>query len=161
MIQLKLLFILSYLQDWIIAIVYGIANYNITKLQRVQNAAARLIFKKSKYNHITQDLINLHWLPVKYRIDYKLLLVTFNALHGMAPEYICDLIKPYVPVRQGLRSHGHALLEIPRSKLVTCGDRAFRGAVPLLWNSLPNVLRYIDCITLFKSTLKTHLINKA
>ena len=67
-------------------------DYRTVKLQRVQNAAARLLMSCKKYDHIMPVLINLHWLPVRYRINFKILLLTFKALYGMAPSYIIDLI---------------------------------------------------------------------
>ena len=76
----------------------GISDHLLTKLQRVQNAAARLITKKTKkHDHITAVLIDLHWLPIKQPIEYKLLLLTFRSLHGLAASYITDLLIPYEP----------------------------------------------------------------
>ena len=59
---------------------------------RVQNANAHLIFQESRFCHITPLLKSLHWLPVKYRIVFKIILITFKAIHGLAPAYISDLI---------------------------------------------------------------------
>ena len=73
-------------------LLYGVPNCHLHKLQRVQNAAARLIFEESKYCHVTPLLKSLHWLPVKYRIIFKVLLITFKAIHGLAPVYISELI---------------------------------------------------------------------
>jgi len=72
--------------------------------QRVQNAAARLLMSCKKYDHITPILINLHWLPVRYRINFKILLLTFKAFYGMAPSYIIDLIHIKTITRYSLRS---------------------------------------------------------
>ena len=85
------------------SILYGLPVTELNKLQRVQNAAARLISRTPKSHHITPILQQLHWLPVKDRISFKLLLLTFKALHGLAPIYISELIKPYNPSRS-LRS---------------------------------------------------------
>ena len=73
-------------------LLYGISDHLLTKLQRVQNAAARLITKTKKHDHITAVLIDLHWLPIKQRIEYTLLLLTFRSLHGLAASYITDLL---------------------------------------------------------------------
>jgi hypothetical protein len=78
--------------DYCNSLLYGLPNCQLAKLQRVQNAAAHLIFQESKYCRITSLLKNLHWLPVKYRIDFKVLLLTFKAIHGMAPQYSSNLI---------------------------------------------------------------------
>ena len=70
---------------------FGLPNSQLQKLQRVQNAAARIITGNRKYDHITPVLRELHWLPVKERIDFKILLLTFKALNNMAPAYLKDM----------------------------------------------------------------------
>ena len=70
----------------------GLPKAQIAKLQRVQNAAARLILGIGKFSHITPALYELHWLPVSLRIDYKILLLTFKCIYGLAPTYLSDLI---------------------------------------------------------------------
>ena len=67
---------------------YGAPEYQIKKLQRVMNASARLVYRAPKYCHITPLLKELHWLPVRLRVDFKILLVTFKILHGIAPSYL-------------------------------------------------------------------------
>ena len=79
-------------------------------LQRVQNAAARLLMSCKKYDHIMPVLINLHWLPVRYRINFKILLLTFKVLYGMAPRYIIGLIHTKTNTRYLLRSKEGCLL---------------------------------------------------
>ena len=71
---------------------YGVNASIVSKLQRVQNTAARLVTRKKKYEHITPTLVALHWLPFKLRCQYKLLLYAFKALHGLAPSYLGELI---------------------------------------------------------------------
>ena len=78
--------------DYCNSLLYGLANTGLAKLQRVQNAAARLVTSTRKYDHITPILCELHWLPVKFRIHFKIFLLTFKALHGMTPDYIRDLL---------------------------------------------------------------------
>ena len=98
---------------------------------RVQNAAARLIFKQPKFSHITPVLCQLHWVPIKYRIKFKILLFTFKAIHSMAPDYICKLISRKSPTRYSLRFSQIIFLEIPS------GLRAFCYAAPKLWKICP------------------------
>ena len=86
------------------ALLYGTNNNIISKLQRVQNTAARLITRKRKYDSITPVLISLHWLPVHYRCQYKLLIYVYKAQHGKAPSYLQELITSYKPNRAALRS---------------------------------------------------------
>jgi len=68
--------------------------YAINKLQLVQNAAARVLTRSKKKDHITPILSSLHWLPIKFRINYKVLLLTYKALTGLAPVYLMDLPSP-------------------------------------------------------------------
>lgn len=138
----------------------GISKFLISRLQSVQNAAARVIFRQSKYDHVTPLLVELHWLPVHSRIQFKILLLVYKALHGLAPVYLRDLLQEYVPSRS-LRSSDDCLLRIPRSRLVSCGDRSFSCVAPRLWNNLPIELRTSNSLSSFKSALKTFLFRSA
>ena len=117
-------------------LLYGTSNLVIQKIQRVQNAAARFLMGTLKYEHNTPVLQSLHWLPVPYRIEYKILLITFKALNGMAPNYLQELLTLYEPSR-ALRSTDNKLLRVPKTRLKTYGDRAFYALAPKLWNLLP------------------------
>ncbi len=77
--------------DYCNSLYYGLPANQLNTLQRVQNAAARLICNVSRFDHITPTLKDLHWLPVKFRIDFKILLIVFKALHGLAPDYSLSL----------------------------------------------------------------------
>ena len=100
------------------------------------NAAARLLTGSKKWSHITPVLASLHWLPVSFRIQFKVLLFVYKVLHGLAPAYICDLLA-HSSTSRSLRSDSQLRLKVPRSNLVTKGDRAFAVAGPNLWNKLP------------------------
>ena len=78
-------------------------QYLLDKLQKVQNAAARLVCKAKKSDHIHLILETLHWLPVTHRIQYKISTTCFNSISGTAPQYLSDLFQPCTPARQ-LRS---------------------------------------------------------
>ena len=143
--------------DYCNGLLYGLPDCEITKLQRVQNTAARLLTSSRKYDHITPVLNELHWLPVRYRIQFKILLLTFKALNGMAPAYISDLINVRKHTRYSLRSNIGTILLHPAGKMKkSFGDRSFSVAAPL-WNTLPVSLRNTDSILTFKSSLKTYL----
>ncbi len=71
--------------DYCNALLGGCPASSINKLQIVQNAAARVLTRSRKYDHITQILQSLHWLPIKFRISYKILLLAYKALNGLAP----------------------------------------------------------------------------
>ena len=98
----------------------------------------------------------LHWLPIKARIDFKILLITYKAVHGLAPLYIIDLLPPK-PFVRSLRSSDKSLLEVPATNLKTKGDRAFAVVAPTLWNALPLALKNSVSVDSFKRLLKTHL----
>ena len=78
--------------DYCNGLLFGLPKAQIVKLRRVQNAAARLILGIGKFSHITPALYELHWLPVSLRIDYKILLLAFKCIYGLAPAYLSDLI---------------------------------------------------------------------
>ena len=82
--------------DYCNSLLYGIPEYAIKKLQRVQNLAARVVTRSSKFSSITPTLKKLHWLPVKYHIIFKVVLLTFKALHGLAPNYLRILLQSYI-----------------------------------------------------------------
>ena len=86
------------------SLLYGIPACHPQKLQRVENAAAQLVYQESKFCHITPLFKSLHWLPVRYRIEFEILLVTFKAIHGFAPAYISDHISINHKGRYNLRS---------------------------------------------------------
>ena len=127
----------------------------LQKLQYVQNAAAKLILLKGKRDHVTPLLKELHWLPVKYRTEFKTLVITWKIMHDMAPLNISDLVIPYRPQRS-LRSNNENFLARPYISRNSAGHRAFSNLAPFLWNSIPSSLRKAETIGEFKAKLKTH-----
>ncbi len=146
--------------DYCNALLGGCPASSINKQQIVQNAVARVLTRSRKYDHITPILQSLHWLPIKYRISYKTLLLTYKALNGLAPAYLTSLLSRYNPTRS-LRSQNSGLLVVPRIAESTKGGTAFSYLAPKLWNSLPDNIRGSDTLSLFKSRLKTHLFSQA
>ena len=88
----------------------------------VQNCAAKLIFNQRKHDHVTPLMKQLHCLPVKYRIMFKILAIAFIAFTGLAPSYVIDLLERYSPSRC-LRASNKLLLKVPGFNTVTYGDR--------------------------------------
>ncbi len=146
--------------DYCNALYSGLSRRNLQRLQLIQNAAARLLTGSKRNDHITPVLAALHWLPVSFTIDFKILLLVFKALNGQAPAYISDLLSSYEPDRC-LRSSSKGLLSVPKARLISKGDRAFAVRAPKLWNSLPLDLRKATSVSSFKSLLKTHFYRLA
>ena len=159
--QLVSSFVLSRL-DYGNALLAELPASTLAPLQRVQNAAARLILNIKPSDHITSAFIQLHWLPVKYRIVYKVCILVHKALNDLAPSYLRDLLHPVsdLPGRSMLRSAMTTDLVIPATKLLF-GERAFSAAGPTHWNNLPETLRTIRDPNDFKKALKTHLFRTA
>ena len=141
------------------SLLYGISGKLLDKLQRAQNAAARVLTRSRKYDHITPTLMKLHWLPIRKRIEFKILLLTWKSLNGLAPSYIEHLLTPYLPSRT-LRSSSKFLLCTPKT-VSSYGDRAFSSSAPKLWNLLPLDIRCSKSLSGFKSSLKTYLFKSS
>ena len=150
----------SYL-DYCNALLAGSPAYLFSRLQHVQNCAARVVKRADRRTPSLPLLKELHWLPIKFRVRYKVNVMTFKALHGLSPPYIASLITPYVPNHYRLRSTDQHLLTTPRYNLKSFGYRTFYHQAPSLWNSLPLTLRSENSLTAFKSKLKTHYFTLA
>ncbi len=77
--------------DYSNALLCGCSACLINKLQMVQNAAVRVLTRTRKYDHISPVMSTLHWIHAKHRIDFKILLITYKALNGLAPQYLSEL----------------------------------------------------------------------
>ena len=152
-------FVLSRL-DYCNALLSGSPSHLINRLQKVQNHAARLIFRSSKYDHITPLLCSLHWLPVQQRISYKIACLCFKSIESSCPEYLTDLLHLYTPSRTLRSSSDARLFRIPTFRTKTFGQRSFAFQAPTVWNQLPHSLRYLPSLPTFKRHLKTHLFPK-
>ena len=127
------------------------------RFQLVQNSAARLHTNSKKRDHITPILASLHWLPVNFRIDFK--IFTFTAINGQAPSYIADMLEPY-KLTHSFRWSDKGLLVVLTPNLVRKVGRAFAVRSSNFWNALPADLRNAKSVSSFKSLLKTHLYRK-
>ena len=151
--------VLSHL-DYCNALLIGLPDSTLRPLQNVQNSAARVILGLSKFEHISPGLKKLHWLPIKYRIVFKVLTMVFKSLHDEAPTYISDLLE-LKKSNYSLRSANGINLQEQRSKLKYYGDRAFSVCAPRLWNMLPNNVKTSPNLDIFKKNLKTYFFKIA
>ena len=145
--------------DYCNSLLSGITETDLTKLQRVLNRLARVVTKSPPFTRSVPLLHSLHWLPVKYRVHFKICLLTYKALHEEQPVYLHSLIAISLPSRS-LRSNRGITLSIPRIKTNT-GARAFSSCAPSLWNNLPLSVRSATSVATFRRCLKTYLFDLA
>jgi len=136
-----------YRLDYGKSMLIGLAIHLVRCLQSVQNAAAWLICRLRRFDHVTDALVNLHLL----RVVYKIAVLTFKVLHGIAPEYLGPVVRvANLPGRQSVRSAGTNRLVVPPFKLSTIGTRAFAVAGPHIWNSLPADITSAPSLSTFR-----------
>ena len=128
-------------------------------LQRIQNYAARVIFRLPMSSSITIHLRSLHWLPVKVRSTYKIACLCYHCHSSTAPSYVTDMLhkKPLHTRNTRSSSYTMPLLNRPAHSKATLGDRSFSFASSSVWNSIPNDVRCAPSLSSFKSRLKTYL----
>jgi hypothetical protein len=149
--------------DYCNSLLHGVSKQRVKRLQIAQNSAARLVTRTKKRDHISPVLRELHWLPVEQRIEHKLLSLTYQASNNAAPEYLNELVEPYVPGRV-LRSGSKKLLCVPGKKdalTKSFGERAFSFAGPSLWKPTPLSLKLSASKASFKANCKTLLFRRA
>ena len=114
--------------------------------QRVQNAAARLIFELSPSEHITPSLLQ--------RVQFKLCCVMHAVVTGRCPAYLRSIVQPATQSRSGLRPSS-VDFSVPRTR-TKFGEREFSDAGPSAWNTLPRHIRETVDSASFRKLLKTH-----
>ena len=145
--------------DYCNSLLLGSSQYNIRKLQRLQNMCARIIYRSHKYDHITPLLKELHWLKIGEQIEYKVAVLMFKCVTKTAPTYFQELVIS----EHGRRLHSTNELKLPVSisRLSQVHDSSFQSMGPRIWNSLPFSLKIANDIEHFKSGLKTYLFTKS
>ena len=160
-IQLVHALVLSRL-DYCNSMYHGISLKDLGRLQKVQNSAVRFIFGRGKRAHTTQLLKKVHFLPVKFRIDFKIALLTYKCLNNLAPEYLKELV---VPRKQSVKSvrldDDYFILDYPACPNYLSTYKAFTYSSAKVFNSLPYHIRSAESLLLFKSKLKTYFYTLA
>ena len=147
--------------DYCNSLFFGISEGLMNRLQSVQNAAARLVTGTRRSDHISPVLRQLHWLPVRQRVDFKVATFVHQSLSGISPPYLADDCRLVADARERrLRSTASRTCVVTRT-YSTFGDRAFEAAGPGLWNSLPSHLKDADITySEFRRLLKTFLFGQ-
>ena len=153
--------------DYCNSVLYSITGKEINRLKRIQNTLCRIIQRLPRHAGTSGVMKSLHWLPVPFRIRFKLLLLTYKALNTHQPPYLSSLLQQYTCQRQTRRTNPDLkLLHIPvfqrkLHKSRTQFQFTFDYAAPSLWNSLPLSVRTAPTVGSFRKRVKTHLFSLA
>ena len=150
--------VLSYL-DYTNSLYIGLPDCDISKLQRVQNIAAKTILKRKKFDSATEALKELHWLPIDLRIKFKILCFVYKCLDGNAPEYLQNLLVIRNQLRSLRSSSKYKQLVIPLVRKSTFARRSFSVMGPTLWNNIPDEIKEAPTTDSFKTKLKTYMFS--
>ena len=143
--------------DYCNSLYYGLPFSTLYPLNKAFNSAARLVARAPLFSHISPFLLHLHWLPLKFRIIFKICTLMFKINNNISPKYLNDLIVK--PKRAGLRSSSSIYFFIISVRL-SFANSAFAVSGLLLWNSLPSSLTSSESLTLFRKGLKKHLFER-
>ena len=145
--------------DYCNSLLAGVAGGQLDRLQCVQNSSARVVLQLPKFSSPSLD--SLHWLPIRYRIQFKTAVIVYKSLRDLGPSYLRDLLTLYHPNRTLRSVEDCWKLAVPRAKLPTAGDRAFQVNGPTTWNKIPLHIRASDDLNSFKKALKTFYYKQA
>lgn len=164
LVTLIIMLVISHL-DYANCLLTGIPKCEIKKFERIQIMLAKLVLGKNKRDSANECLKELHWLPIRFRIDFKNMCLVYKCLNGLAPKYLEDLLvveqgNGKYSLRSGSNTQG-IKLKIPRTKRKTFADRSFSVAGPKEWNSLPNYVKKSQTLEKFKQNLKTYYFKYA
>ena len=143
--------------DYCNSLLAGSSAKDIGRLQKIQNSAARFVAGQRRFQGTTNLRKQFHFLPVRERVQYKLCLLTYKALNGIAPSSLSNLIKLRKPKTKCLRRDADKTFLDKNYSRYCSSKGAFSVSAPLLWNALPISLRESSSVSSFKSSLKTHL----
>ena len=153
--------------DYCNSLFYGVTAQQMQRLQRIQNTLCRIVTRTHRFSSITGPLSSLHWLPVRYRIQFKINLLTYKVYKTDYPVYLKDCVQPYSSAYNTRRSEpAQHMLNVPyydykQHKSFTHLSNSFFYSAPRLWNSLPDTCRCAPSLSAFRSRLKAYLWTKA
>jgi len=148
--------------DYCNAVLAGLPAYQLDRLQSAINAAARMIYRASRYDHVSSLLKELHWLRVPERIEFKLCALVYKCLNGNGPAYLAGSLQRVTDVqsRRRLRSSSSSTLIVPVTRRATLGHRAFPVVAARAWNALPDYVTSAPTYASFRTALKTFLFSR-
>ena len=152
--------------DYCNSLFRSLSALDLCRLQCVQNSLARIVANTSKYSHITLVRKSLHWLPIKHRSIFKVVLLVYKFLHSGHPKYFKPFLKPRHSMYKTRKSQSQGvLLEVPHFASIYKSKKhfglSFAYNAPVIWNDLPDDVRPAKCLFSFRKKLKTYLFEKA
>ena len=149
--------------DYCNCLLYSVPAAQLSKLQRFQYSEALLITYTPRFCRKSLELHALHWLPVKFRICYKIAVISFKAIHNLGPDYLSDLINIRRCFRYNPRCYVGVFFFARHSATFKriLGDRSFTTAAPKIWNVLPNYIRKENYFDKFKKLLNTYYFRES
>ena len=153
--------------DYCNSLFLSLTDFELRRLQLVHNSLCRVVTHSSKFSHITPQLKKLHWVPVRYRVQFKIGLITYKIPNQGQPVYLRELIHPYTSSRNTRRSTPKPkFLHTPTfdcrvHKSVKNFSNSFSHYAPVLWNSFPFQIRNSPSAASFRKHLKIHLFNSS
>ena len=141
--------------DYCYSLLIGTSEYNLDKLQRIQNMSCQVINNLKKHDSITSHLQDLHWLRIHEQINYKILMMVFKCKHKLAPSYLQELIS--FGYNRPLRLATNHDFPVVKCNTALVHNSSFKSIGTRLWNALPTNIKAINTLSEFKTKLKMHL----
>ena len=161
-IQLVQSLILSYI-DYCNSLYIGLCGKEIKRLQRLMNASVRFIYNLDKRDYsisITEYIKKCHFLTVNLRIKYKICVLVFKCIQGIAPFYLTEMLDKKESLESLRINKDTMLLNCLKYDKPNYRNARFSSSAPRVWNELPITLRSTANLTIFKSRLKTHFFKQ-
>ena len=144
--------------DYSNSILYSLPNYTIEQMQNIENYGAKLVLGKNRYDSNREALAELHWLPIKARIKFKIFILVFKCLTGEALNYLSTLVVRCLEQTHNLISNNiKDKLSVPKTVRQTFTSRSFSVVGPILWNRLPNHIKSSNSLELLKNSTHSYL----